>query len=37
MCSMGQAVEGATPYDWRTELYDLANAVNWGSGDLFPQ
>jgi CubicO group peptidase (beta-lactamase class C family) len=32
-----EAVEGATPTDWRTELGDLAKAVDWGSGDLFPQ
>ena len=37
MLRNGQAVDGATPSEWRTELYDLANAVNWGSGDLFPQ
>ena len=37
MLRNGQAVDGATPSDWRTELYALADAVDWGSGDLFPQ
>ena len=37
MLRNGEAVDGATPREWRTELVALADAVNWGSGDLFPQ
>ena len=32
-----EAVDGATPSDWKKELDDLAKAVDWGGGDLFPQ
>jgi CubicO group peptidase (beta-lactamase class C family) len=32
-----EGVEGATPSDWKKELDDLAKAVDWGNGDLFPQ
>lgn len=31
-----EAVEGATPTDWKTDLGNLAKAVDWGAGDLFP-
>jgi CubicO group peptidase (beta-lactamase class C family) len=30
-------VEGASPAKWDVELNNLAKAVNWGNGDLFPQ
>jgi CubicO group peptidase (beta-lactamase class C family) len=29
--------EESAPEDWKTALRDLANAVNWGKQDLFPQ
>ncbi|HEY5712362.1 MAG TPA: serine hydrolase [Allosphingosinicella sp.] len=31
----GEKVEGA-PEAWNTEIFDLADKVDWGSGDLFP-
>lgn len=37
MLRNGEAVDDATPREWRTDLVALADAVNWGSGDLFPQ
>ena len=31
----GEKVEGA-PEAWNTEIFDLAEKVDWGSSDLFP-
>ena len=36
MLRNGHAIDGATPTD-KTEILDMADAIDWGSGDLFPQ
>lgn len=36
MLRNGHAIEGATPTQ-KKEILDMADEIDWGTGDLFPQ
>jgi hypothetical protein len=32
----GESVDGATRFDWPTDLDAIAETIDWNGGDLFP-